>query len=241
MASQTGEASLISVLRSVFAWLLLAVIVLVMLALLALARIVPHRGAVRRFLSEEAAGLYARLSPLYRIRIEGREHLPSAGPYVVVANHESGLDFVCLMMLRIRARFVAASWLFRAPLFGWVMRACEHISVGRRDAGEGALAGAEAALGAGTNVAIFPEGAYSPGDLHDFRSGAFVVAQRAGVPIVPVRLRGTGAAWRPGTWIVEGRNAIHVCVLPRIAGDEVRSSTPDALAARVRAALASSD
>ena len=152
-----------------------------------------------------------------------------------------GFDFVCLMMLRIRARFVAAAWLFRTPVFGWVMRSCEHISVGKREPGERALERAEAALGQSTNVAIFPGGAYSVGDVQAFRRGAFVAAQRAGVPIVPVRLRGTGAAWRPGTWIVEGCNDITVQVLPPVSAAELAALSPEALADRLRERLAADD
>lgn len=235
---------MLSVIRSVFAWLLLAFILFVMVALLGLLRIIPlgaaRRGALCRRVAEGAAGLYVRLSPLYRIRVSGREHLPKGVPTVVVANHESGLDAACLMMLRPAARFVAASWLFRAPLFGWVMRSCEHISVGKREPGERALEKAEAALRAGVNVAIFPEGAYSLGDLHAFRLGAFVAAQRAAVPILPVRLRGTGAAWRPGTWIVDGCNDIEVEVLPPIAASEVAAMGVEDLASHLRERLAAS-
>ncbi len=226
------------------AWALLAVIVVVMFALLVVLRILVWNAARReragRVLAEAATSLYARLSPLYRIRITGREKLPAAGPYVLVANHESGLDAVCLMMLRPRARFVAASWLFRTPVFGWVMRACGHVSVGRREPSERALERTVAALQAGDNVAIFPEGAYSLGDMHAFRRGAFVAAQQAAAPLVLVRLHGTGAAWRPGTWIVEGRNDIRIEVLGVVSAEEAAASPPEALAERVRDRLAPS-
>jgi 1-acyl-sn-glycerol-3-phosphate acyltransferase len=86
-------------------------------------------------------------------------------------------------------------------------------------------------------VAIFPEGKMTPGGPAEFRPGAFVLAHRAGVPLVPVLLEGTGRAWRPGTMVVQGRHEIRISVLEPLSEDEVKSAEPDLLSARVRAML----
>jgi 1-acyl-sn-glycerol-3-phosphate acyltransferase len=200
-------------------------------------RLDPHRDGLR-VLTANWASLYGRTSPLYRFRIEGRERLPD-GPHVLVANHESGLDILCLLLLRTRARFLAETWMFRIPLSGALFRRCRHIPLepGDRESGRRALFTAAEALAEGTPVAIFPEGKMTPGGPAEFRPGAFVLAHRAGVPLVPVLLEGTGRAWRPGTMVVQGRHEIRISVLEPLSEDEVKSAEPDLLSARVRAML----
>ena len=231
-----------SKLRSVSAWVLLSLIMLPLfpvawLVALLTARFDPRRDRLRVFTATWVS-LYGGTTPLYRFRIEGRQRIPG-GPHVLVANHESGLDVLCLLLLRTRARFLAESWMFRVPLSGRLFRRCRHIPVepGDRESGRRALAAAAEALAEGTPVAIFPEGRMFPDGLGSFRPGAFVAAQRAGVPLVPVLLEGTGQAWRPGSMLVQGRHDIRISVLEPLSADEVKSAEPDVLSARVRAAL----
>jgi 1-acyl-sn-glycerol-3-phosphate acyltransferase len=231
-----------SKLRSAYAWVLLSVI---MLPLFPVARLVslltgrmdPRRDGLRVFTATWVS-LYGRLTPLYRFQIAGRQRLPR-GPHVLVANHESGLDVLCLLLLRTPARFLAETWMFRVPLSGRLFRRCRHIPVepGNRESGRRALAAAAEALAEGTPVAMFPEGGMFPDGLGAFRPGAFVAAQRAGVPLVPVLLEGTGRAWRPGTMTVQGRHEIRISVLEPLSADEVKSAEPEALSSWVRAAL----
>ena len=229
-----------SAIRSVYAWILLSVIMLPLFPVLAVVAFLTipfdrRRAGLRVFVSTWVS-TYALLTPLYRFRIEGQERLPHSQPYVLVANHESGLDTLCLLLLRTPARFLADSWLFRIPLAGWLFRLSHHIPVrvGDAESGRRALATAQSALEEHSPVAIFPEGHLSPDAMDDFRPGAFVLAQRAGVPIVPVLIEGAGHAWRPGTLVVHGTHRIRIAILEPIGPDEVKATPPEALAARTR-------
>lgn len=234
---------MLSKLRSAYAWALLSAIALPLFPAAwlyaAVTRASDPRGDRLRTFMAGWISLYGHLTPLYRFSIEGRQHIPASGPYVLVANHESGLDVLCLQMLRTPARFLAEHWLFDVPLSGPLFRRARHVPVelGNRESGRAALATAEEALREGTPVAIFPEGALSPDEMKTFKAGAFVLAQRAGVPIVPVRLVGTGAAWRPGTLVVEGAHEIRIVVLPALPPAELASADPGELAVRTRASL----
>lgn len=234
---------MLSVIRSTFAWALLVGILLPLIPVLWIAppltrRIDPRRDRLRKFTATWIS-TYAILTPLYRFRVEGRSRLPNGGPYVLVANHESGLDPLSLLLLRTPARFLVSASLFRVPLARWYFRLCRHIPVklGDPESGRSALAQAGEALAEGTPVAVFPEGELLPDGMGPFRPGAFVAAQRAGVPIVPVLLEGAGGAWRPGSFAVSGRHEIRIAVLDPIPPADFRASSVNDLSDLVRARL----
>ena len=114
-----------------------------------------------------------------RLVVTGREHLPPAGhPFVLVANHQSYLDGLALAEALGRPiGFVAKSELLARPIVAAFMRRMGAKFVDRFDPHA---------------LAFFPEGTFreQPG-LLPFRMGAFAAAAQAGVPLVPVVLRGT--------------------------------------------------
>jgi len=134
-----------------------------------------------------------------RPTVEGMADLP-AGGYVLVANHASILDgLVLAAVLPGPLVFPAAVELASARVAGPFLRRIGAVFVDRADRKEAAAASRrllEAAHG-GAVLAFFPEGTMSrvPG-LHPFRMGAFVVSEEAGLPLVPVALRGTGRILR---------------------------------------------
>ena len=106
-----------SIVRSTVAWALLLAILLPLIPVLFLLPrltrgIDPRRDGLRKFTAAWIS-TYAILTPLYRFHVEGRSKLPSAGPYVLVANHESGLDPLSLLLLRTPARFLVSATLRR--------------------------------------------------------------------------------------------------------------------------------
>jgi 1-acyl-sn-glycerol-3-phosphate acyltransferase len=120
------------------------------------------------------------------------------GPAVYVSNHESALDIWALFIaIRRNLRFVAKKELFDLPVFGWYLRMARFVEVDRRNH---ARAVASLEKGAdivreGVSLIVFPEGTRSPdGHVQAFKKGPFVLAARAGVPVVPVAI--TGAAER---------------------------------------------
>lgn len=139
----------------------------------------------------------ARLSTLWKMEIEG-EAPPEIDTkaYVVVANHESQADPFLLSFLPWDMRWVAKESLFKQPLSGWAMRFGGDIPL-RRGEGESVracLQECERAIHSGISVMMFPEGTRSPGgELLPFKDGAFDLAIRTGVPILPIALAGTRA------------------------------------------------
>lgn len=139
----------------------------------------------------------SRLTPLWKFTIEG-EAPPGIDRrgYVVVANHESQADPFLLSWLPWDMRWVAKEELFRPPVTGWAMRFGGDIPLrrGERESVGEMMRECERALAGGISVMMFPEGTRSrDGALLPFKDGAFQLAIRAGVPVLPVALAGTHA------------------------------------------------
>ncbi|WP_427870854.1 lysophospholipid acyltransferase family protein [Leucobacter luti] len=150
----------------------------------------------------------AVLRPLLRIRfrprITGREHVPKAGPVLLVSNHLSGIDTILIPSFAPRkVQFLAKESLFGTRIGGWFFRQIGAIPV-RREASAAAQAALDAGrevLAAGSVFAVFPEGTRSrDGRLQPGKAGAAWLALETGAAVVPVGLVGTNRKLQnPGT------------------------------------------
>ena len=135
------------------------------------------------------------LTPLWKFEIEGERPADiDHRAYVVVANHESQADPFLLSHLPWDMRWVAKEELFRQPVTGWAMRFGGDIPIqrGAGDSVRSMMDECERALAGGISIMMFPEGTRSKeGGLLPFRDGAFRLALRAGVPVLPIALAGT--------------------------------------------------
>lgn len=137
----------------------------------------------------------SRLTPLWTFSIEGTPpaDIVNSG-YLVIANHESQADPFLLSWLPFDMRWVAKEELFKPPLVGWAMRCSGDIPLrrGEGDSVRAMLDECERALAAGISIMMFPEGTRSKdGALLPFKDGAFSLAIRAQVPVLPIALTGT--------------------------------------------------
>ena len=183
------------------------------------------------------ASLYSWLNPVWRVRIEGRENLRGRGPYVFVANHASLLDILVLFRLFTHFKWVSKLENFRVPFVGWNMTLNRYIPLRRGDAGSIAemMTASERTLRAGSSLMLFPEGTRSvDGKLRPFKHGAFTLAQRTGSSIVPIVIEGTSSALPKRGYLLQGRHAITLRVLPPIVLSALPRGTPEALAEHVR-------
>jgi 1-acyl-sn-glycerol-3-phosphate acyltransferase len=157
-----------------------------------------------------------------RPAVQGADRLPPAA-CVVVANHASVLDgLVLAACLPGPLVFPVAGELASGPVTGPFLRRLSAAFVDRQDrtAAAGTAGELLAAARAGAVLAFFPEGTMSrvPG-LHPFRMGAFLIGAEAGVPVVPVAIRGTGAILR-GDRRFPRRGRIEVEICPPLEASE---------------------
>jgi 1-acyl-sn-glycerol-3-phosphate acyltransferase len=137
-----------------------------------------------------------------RVRTEGVENIPS-GVCVFAANHVSNLDPpAALIGVPRRISFLAKKEVFNVPVVRTALRLGKIVPVDREHA-EAAITSVDRALEVlrqGISFFVFPEGTRSKdGNLKPFKKGTFVIAIRAGVPVVPVSILGSRERMPKGT------------------------------------------
>jgi 1-acyl-sn-glycerol-3-phosphate acyltransferase len=145
------------------------------------------------------------LRVVYRVRVEGGEHVPSRGPVILASNHQSFIDsFFLPLCVRRRVTFVAKAEYFETWKTAWFFRAVGMIPL-KRDGGsasERALAAAREVLAAEGVLGIYPEGTRSPdGRLYKGHTGVARLALQCGAAVVPVAQLGTAAVQPIGVMI----------------------------------------
>ena len=151
--------------------------------------------------------LKALLTPifhlLWRVRVEGIEHVPAEGPVILAPNHVTFLDsFFLPLVVPRRVTYVAKAEYFDSWKTAWFFRAVGQIPMRREggSASERALAAARDVLDAGGVLGIYPEGTRSPdGRLYRGHTGVARLALGTKAPVVPVGLVGTSEVQRPGS------------------------------------------
>jgi 1-acyl-sn-glycerol-3-phosphate acyltransferase len=192
------------------------------------------------------ARLWARISLLLagaRVTLHGAEHIPP-GPVVFMSNHQSGFDIPTLLATLPRETcWIVKKELFDIPVFGAAMKHGGYIPLDRRDAHQALKSMEKAAetIRSGKSVVIFPEGTRSKDfRLLPFKRGGFMLALRAGVPVVPVTINGSGKVTPAGTLRLYGGRisvTLHPPIMP--AATALRGEAETVLMKKVRDAISS--
>jgi len=133
---------------------------------------------------------------LYRVKVEGREHVPGRGPAVLAANHQSFCDsfFIPLVVAR-KVTFLAKAEYFDSWKTAWFFRAAGQIPI-RRTGGSASERALETArhdvLAKGRLLGLYPEGTRAlDGHVHKGRTGVTRLSRECQVPVIPVGVVGT--------------------------------------------------
>jgi 1-acyl-sn-glycerol-3-phosphate acyltransferase len=145
--------------------------------------------------------------------VVGREHLPTAGPAIIAANHNSHVDTLVLLtifpartMSRLRPA-AAAEYFLKGPVIGWFSRTMVGIVPIARDravSGEDVLQPAREALAAGDILILYPEGTRGDAtdDIGALKGGVGRLAEAfPQAPVIPVWLEGAGRVLPKGARI----------------------------------------
>lgn len=233
---------MVSLLRSLWAWLSTALVVVLGLPLMALVRLVdrdPAHYRTGRFFRHIGA-LVTRLNPGWQIDVGGERLDDPRRPYVVVANHQSAIDIPVVCRLPWEMKWVAKAELFRVPFIGWMMRMAGDIPVARGNKRSRAdvLVLAEETLQRRCSVMFFPEGTRTrDGRVLRFSNGAFHLAIKQQVPVLPIAIDGTLDALPKKGWRFTAGHTIRLRVLPPIPTAGLTADDVDTLRERARRAI----
>lgn len=173
--------------------------------------------------------------------LEGAEHIVPGRPAVLVSNHESWFDvFALATHLPGDCRFVGKKELTRVPIFGPAWLACGHIAIDRSDRAAAIRSLDEAGRRAreeGAVIVLFPEGTRSrTRRMLPFKKGAFVLALKLGVPVIPVGVSGGREVMAPGSWRITP-GTIHIRIGEPIPVEGLGTRDRDVLVQRARTAV----
>uniref|UniRef100_M4E5K8 Phospholipid/glycerol acyltransferase domain-containing protein n=1 Tax=Brassica campestris TaxID=3711 RepID=M4E5K8_BRACM len=188
--------------------------------------------------------------PFYKTDIQGLENLPSSDtPCVYVSNHQSFLDIYTLLSLGQSYKFISKTGIFVIPVIGWAMSMMGVVPLKRMDPRSqvDCLKRCMELVKKGASVFFFPEGTRSKdGRLGPFKvnthnlkvldyvlellcltgsdiilqKGAFTIAAKTGVPVVPITLMGTGKIMPTGSEGILNHGDVRVIIHKPIYGSK---------------------
>lgn len=137
-----------------------------------------------------------------RKRIINRELADFSKPAVYIANHSSFLDILCTTMLNPKLVLLTNKWVWRSPVFGAVVRMAEYYPVA--EGVDDSLAPLEDLISRGYSIVVFPEGTRSYDDkIKRFHKGAFYIAEKLKLDIIPLVLHGIHYTMQKGDWLLK--------------------------------------
>jgi 1-acyl-sn-glycerol-3-phosphate acyltransferase len=130
-----------------------------------------------------------------KVRTRGADLLDPSKHYIYVSNHASALDIPAVVVgIPDDIRFVLKKELTRVPIWGWALKYGHYITIDRSNARDALRSLHEAAerMRHGASVILFGEGTRTrDGKLQSLKRGAFALAMKAGIPVVPVTINNT--------------------------------------------------
>ena len=169
-------------------------------------------------------------------RVEDLENVPQ-GPVIIAAQHQASFETYRMFTVLEHPVFILKHELTWIPLLGWYMHRAGFIYIDRA-AGAGAMRKmmreTKAALDAGRQVIVFPEGTRSQdGRVARFKGGSFLVALQAGLPVVPISVVGSRHVMLKGR-LATYPGKVTLIVHPPIDTTGMADDEPKAFGERVR-------
>ncbi len=165
------------------------------------------------------ASLYLWIMPAWSVSIHDRHHIRKGVTYMVVSNHQSQLDILLAFTLFFPFKWVSKAEVFKLPFIGWNMVLNRYIKLKRGDKESIRLMmeQCEKTLAQGSSVYFFPEGTRSEtGILKPFKPGAFILAQKMNLPILPIVINGSKNALPKHSLNFHGKHRMRIQVLEEI-------------------------
>lgn len=171
--------------------------------------------------------LALKLLPGVKYHLENKYGETFDKPSVIIANHQSHLDLLCVMMLNPKVVLLTTDWVWRNPIYGVIIRFAEFYPVS--DGYDKNVERLQSLVKRGYSVVVFPEGTRSvTGKIIRFHKGAFQLAQALNIDILPIFIHGVHDVMPKNDFVLrEGQ--IHVEIGKRMPSEEVKNMETRAL------------
>ncbi|MBI9104071.1 MAG: 1-acyl-sn-glycerol-3-phosphate acyltransferase [Spirochaetales bacterium] len=230
-------------LMSIFTWfeivLCFVLFIPFQIILFILTALFDKRRRIMHFHSGLWCWLALALSPLWHVKISGRENLDYNKSHVVIMNHQSLIDILIAFRLFYPVKMIGKKVLAFVPIVGWNLFLSGHLLVDRKNLKSqmNAIRRMEKIIGSGDSLLVFPEGTRTKdGNLLDFKKGAFRSASSTGTPLLPVVIDGPYQILPRKGFIVNGRRDIIIRIMPPIPVE--KGTSPAELAKSSREVMA---
>ncbi|MFT4854565.1 MAG: 1-acyl-sn-glycerol-3-phosphate acyltransferase [Candidatus Azotimanducaceae bacterium] len=183
------------------------------------------------------ASLYIWIFPPWSVTVIGRDKIDPAKTYIIVSNHQSLVDILVAFTLFVHFKWVSKSDIFQVPLIGWNMSLNQYVPLerGRKTSIKKMYNACERHLKLGSSVFLFPEGTRSTtGKMRDFKEGAFVLAKRLEVPVLPIVINGSKNAVPKNSLNFHGRTHVHVEILDAVNPEQFETTSVTELTFQIK-------
>jgi uncharacterized protein len=140
-------------------------------------------------------------------------------PCMMIANHQSFLDILVMTMLNPKVILLTNNWVWNSPVFGMLVRIAGYYPIARGI--ENGIEYMEEQVKAGFSIAVFPEGTRSADEqIRRFHKGAFFIAEKLELDILPVLIHGTGYTMSKSDFLLKD-GYVTIKYLPRVKSDDL--------------------
>ena len=164
-------------------------------------------------------------NPWWRVKINGIENFDENKTYLILINHRSLYDIPLVNSLPLNVRWVAKHELYKTPILGPILFFKGDIMVKRGDPNstKSMMIKCFKTLKEDVSIAMFPEGTRSKdGTVKVFKEGAFIIAKKGRVPILPITVQGTWEAENKGRFGFLNPNTFTLNILPEIPVEKIK-------------------
>lgn len=166
------------------------------------------------------SSLYLWFNPFWSLVKSGLENVDKKKTYVIVSNHQSMADILCVFNTFLHFKWVAKKSLFKVPLLGWNMSLNGYVPIdrGNPESREACMERCRWWLEKGSSMFFFPEGSRSQdGLLRPFKAGAFRLALETGHDVLPIVIKGSLHAIPKHSRLLSGKSRMRLEVLPAVS------------------------
>jgi len=175
-----------------------------------------------------------------KVSVKGLENITKERQYIFATNHQSYFDILALLsFIPVPFAFIMKEELMSIPLFGRAMKSAGYLGISREDPRR-AIHGINKAIEKvkeGFSLVIFPEGTRSlDGKLNEFKRGAFNLALKTQLDIVPIAIDGSFKIVKKGRLFIN-KGSFQLKILPSISTKNIQKKEIPNLVLRVKNAI----